>query len=153
MCSDSAGSSSLHSASLVQPARIRGSISSPDTSTVRSGPMQMCRPEKVYTDPTSPGARRQTRCRSELPRFSRACICIRMHSKYAHPGDGRLNQSRNCAVESTWSSYLPLGKTVISCRYSSSHGAGLGDVDEAVLDHRGLRVHTHDLIAGRLVSR
>src|SRR5215472_11378529 len=28
--------------------------------------------------------------------------------------DGRLNQSRNCAVESTWSSCLPLGKTVIS---------------------------------------
>jgi hypothetical protein len=29
---------------------------------------------------------------------------------------GILNQSRNWAVESTWSSYLPLGKTVISWR-------------------------------------
>src|SRR5215472_16786637 len=42
------------------------------------------------------------------------------------PGNGRLSQSRNCAVESTWSSYLPLGKTVISCRYPSSHGAAAG---------------------------
>jgi hypothetical protein len=28
---------------------------------------------------------------------------------------------------------------------------GLRDVDKAVLDHRGLRVQTHDLIGGRLV--
>src|ERR1700756_2254894 len=36
---------------------------------------------------------------------------------------GRLNQSRNWAVESTWSSCLPLAKTVISWRYSASQGA------------------------------
>ena len=29
---------------------------------------------------------------------------------------------------------------------------GLGNVDKAVLDHRGLRVQTHDLVAGRLVA-
>ena len=29
----------------------------------------------------------------------------------------------------------------------------LGDVDEAVLDQRGLRVQAHDLVAGRLVAR
>src|ERR1700724_1775102 len=39
------------------------------------------------------------------------------------PGNGFLNQSRNWAVESTWSSCLPLGKTVISWRYSASQGA------------------------------
>src|ERR1700731_460408 len=38
------------------------------------------------------------------------------------PGNGFLNQSRNWAVESTWSSCLPLGKTVISWRYSASQG-------------------------------
>src|SRR5438270_3653771 len=30
---------------------------------------------------------------------------------------------------------------------------GLGDVDEAVLDHRGLRVHAHRLVAGWLIAR
>src|SRR6266446_7914514 len=30
---------------------------------------------------------------------------------------------------------------------------GLGDVDKAVLDHRGLRVQAHDLVAGRLITR
>src|SRR5207237_3691339 len=35
-------------------------------------------------------------------------------------------QSRNCAVESTWSSCLPFGNTVISWRYSASHGAVSG---------------------------
>src|SRR6516164_7347591 len=39
------------------------------------------------------------------------------------PGNGFLNQSRNWAVESTWSSCLPLGKTVISWRYSASQDA------------------------------
>ena len=29
----------------------------------------------------------------------------------------------------------------------------LGDVDKAIIDHRGLRVQTHDLVAGRLVAR
>jgi hypothetical protein len=28
----------------------------------------------------------------------------------------------------------------------------LGDMDKAVLDHRGLRVHAHGLVAGRLVG-
>src|SRR5438270_8610900 len=31
-------------------------------------------------------------------------------------------------------------------------GSGLGDADKAVLDQRGLRVQTHDLIGGRLVA-
>src|ERR1700756_221344 len=57
-------------------------------------------------------------------------------------GDGRLNQARNCAVESTWSSCLPFGKTVTSWRYSAIHGAV--SVDEAVLDHRGLREFARD---------
>jgi hypothetical protein len=30
---------------------------------------------------------------------------------------------------------------------------GLGDVDKAVLDYRGLSVHAHGLVAGRLVAR
>jgi hypothetical protein len=31
-----------------------------------------------------------------------------------------------CAVESTWSSCLPFGNTVSSCRYSASHAASFG---------------------------
>ena len=54
----------VHSASFSQPARIRYSASSAVISTVRSGPMVSCRPEKVCTDPTSQGARRRTRKRS-----------------------------------------------------------------------------------------
>src|ERR1700746_2432223 len=38
----------------------------------------------------------------------------------------RLNQSSIWAVESTWSSCLPFGNTVSSCRYSASHAASLG---------------------------
>jgi hypothetical protein len=30
---------------------------------------------------------------------------------------------------------------------------GLGEVDKAVLDHRGLGVHAHRLVAGRLIAR
>jgi hypothetical protein len=30
---------------------------------------------------------------------------------------------------------------------------GLGDADKAVLDRRGLRVHAHGLVAGRLIAR
>jgi hypothetical protein len=37
-------------------------------------------------------------------------------------GIGVLNQSRNYAVESTWSSCLPFGKTLISWRNSASQG-------------------------------
>src|ERR1700680_4663436 len=65
---------------------------------------------------------------------------------------GRLNQSRNCAVESTWSSCLPLGKTVISWRYSASQGAASGMLDKAVLDDRGLGIQPHGLVGGRLVA-
>src|SRR5437868_2609158 len=32
-------------------------------------------------------------------------------------------------------------------------GCGLGNVDKAAVDHPGLRVQTHDLVAGRLVAR
>src|SRR6266852_3802563 len=83
-----------------------------------------------------------------------------------------LSQSRSWAVESTWSSYLPPGKTVSSCRYSARQSALLGQVDKAVLDHRGLGVHAlgeaklrltrqalplatpraHDLVGLRLVA-
>jgi hypothetical protein len=42
-----AASSALHSASLVQPARIRQLASSADISTMRSSPMVMRRPEKA----------------------------------------------------------------------------------------------------------
>src|SRR6266566_3284429 len=38
----------------------------------------------------------------------------------------RLSQSRSWAVESTWSSYLPPGKTVSSCRYSARQPASFG---------------------------
>jgi hypothetical protein len=53
-------SSQLHSASLVQPSRIRYLASSADISRVPSGPMLRCRPERVCADPMW-GARRRTR--------------------------------------------------------------------------------------------
>src|ERR1700730_4186624 len=37
-----------------------------------------------------------------------------------------LSQSSIWAVESTWSSYLPTGKTVSSCRYSARQPASRG---------------------------
>jgi len=56
-----AASSRLHhSASLVQPARIRYSESSADISTVPSGLTVRCRPEKVCTEAIPCGARRRT---------------------------------------------------------------------------------------------
>ena len=58
---DQAASSRVHSASLVQPARIRYWASSADISTVPSGLTLMCRPEKVCTDPIPQGACRRTR--------------------------------------------------------------------------------------------
>jgi hypothetical protein len=67
--------------------------------------------------------------------------------------EGRLNQSRNCAVESTWSSCLPLGNTVISWRYAGEPGGVLAYMNKAVVDHRGLRVQTHDLVNRRLIAR
>jgi hypothetical protein len=57
------------------------------------------------------------------PTLGRVAACTRIFPKW---GIGILNQSRNWAVESTWSSSLPLGKVVISCRYSASHGAVSG---------------------------
>ena len=49
---------------------------------------------------------------------------------YPHPVlrllSGALEQSSIWAVESTWSSCLPFGKTVNSCRYSASHAASFG---------------------------
>src|ERR1700730_8580241 len=83
-----------------------------------------------------------------------------------------LSQSSIWAGESTWSSYLPPGKTVSSCRYSARQPASLGQVDKAVLDHCGLGVHAlgeaklrltrqalplatpraHDLVGLRLVA-
>jgi transposase IS166 family protein len=53
-------SPALHSASLVQPAWIRQLASSADISTMRSSPMVMRRPEKVWTAPIPGGASRRT---------------------------------------------------------------------------------------------
>ena len=63
-----------------------------------------------------------------------------------------LSQSSIWAVESTWSSCLPFGKTVSSCEVVGAPRRLFGQVDEAVLDHCGLRVHAHDLVALRLVA-
>jgi hypothetical protein len=62
-----------------------------------------------------------------------------------------LNQSSICAVESTWSSCLPFGKAVSSCRYGRAKGLPW-EVDKAVLDDSGLHVHPHDLVRLRLVT-
>jgi hypothetical protein len=54
-----------------------------------------------------------------------ACLyCCHIQSCGSWPA--RLNQSSICAVESTWSSCLPFGKTVSSCRYSASYAASFG---------------------------
>jgi hypothetical protein len=66
---DQAASSRVHSASLVQPSRIRYWASSADISMVPSGLTLMCRPEKVCTDPIPEGACRRTRCRSGFSGF------------------------------------------------------------------------------------
>ena len=66
---DQAASSRVHSASLVQPARIRYWASSADISMVPSGLTLMCRPEKVCTDPIPEGACRRTRYRSGFSGF------------------------------------------------------------------------------------
>jgi hypothetical protein len=66
---DHAASSLVHSASLVQPARIRYWASSADISMVPSGLTLMCRPEKVCTDPRPEGACRRTRYRSGFSGF------------------------------------------------------------------------------------
>src|SRR6516162_9722468 len=57
------------------------------------------------------------------------------------PGKGFLNQSRNWAVESTWSSCLPLGKDGHLVEVFGEPGCILRDIDKPVFDHRGLRVH------------
>src|SRR6202035_3318566 len=62
-----------------------------------------------------------------------------------------LSQSSSWGVESTWSSCLPLGNTVSSCRYSGSQPAAWAG-EEAVLDHRRLGMHPHDLVGLRLVA-
>ena len=54
-----------------------------------------------------------------------ACLyCCHIQSCGSCPP--RLNQSSIWAVESTWSSSLPFGKTVSSCRYSASYAASFG---------------------------
>jgi hypothetical protein len=47
---------------------------------------------------------------------------------------------------------LALGNTVSSCRYSGEPRRFFGQIDKAVLDHRGLGVHAHDLVRLRLVA-
>jgi hypothetical protein len=65
------------------------------------------------------------------------------------PRPAALHQSNICAVASTWSSCLLLGKADSSARYGASHGARSGQVHEAVLDHCGLRVQSGERIRGR----
>src|SRR5437868_13107590 len=65
---------------------------------------------------------------------------------------GVLNQSKNCAVESAWSPCLPLREHRHLVKIFCEPGGGLGDMDKAVLDHCGLRVQTHGLVASRLVA-
>src|ERR1700739_4791679 len=67
------------------------------------------------------------------------------------PRPACLNQSSICAIESTWSSCLPFGKAVSSCRYGRAKGVPW-EVDKAVLDDSGLHVHPHDLVRLRLVT-
>ena len=64
-----AASSLVHSASLVQPSRIRYLASSADISMAPSGPTLMCRPENVCTEPIPQGGRRRTRYRSGFSGF------------------------------------------------------------------------------------
>src|SRR6202045_206653 len=62
-----------------------------------------------------------------------------------------LSQSSSWEVESTWSSCLPLGNTVLVQVFGKPTGL-LGRVKKAVLDHRGLGVHAHDLVRLRPVA-
>ena len=64
-----------------------------------------------------------------------------------------MNQSRNCAVESTWSSCLPPGEDRHLVQVRVEPRRRLGNMDKALLDQRGLRVHAHDLVACRLIAR
>ena len=84
------------------------------------------------------------------PRARARLYCCHIQSCGSRPDC--LNQSSICAVESTWSSCLPLGNTVSSCKYSASQPASLGQMDKAVFDHRGLRVHAHDFVGLRLIA-
>ena len=63
-----------------------------------------------------------------------------------------MNQSRNCAVEFDLVVVLALGEDGHLVQVFGEPGRRLGDVDKAVLDHRGLRVQAHDLVGGRLVA-
>ena len=75
-----------------------------------------------------------------------ACLyCCHIQSCGSWPA--RLNQSSIWAVESTWSSCLPLGNDRQLVQVCSEPRRPLGQLDKAVLDHRGLRVHAHDLVA------
>src|SRR5271166_3244077 len=56
------GASSLSSPSLVQPLVIRHAASAADSSTIPSGPIAMCRPDKVCNEPIPCGALRRTSC-------------------------------------------------------------------------------------------
>src|SRR5215472_14517925 len=76
--------------------------------------------------------------------------CIHIQSCGSWPA--RLNQSSIWAVESTWSSCLPFGNAVSSCRYSASHAASLGRCTKPFSIIAVLRVHAHDLVRLRLVA-
>ena len=67
-------------------------------------------------------------------------------------GIGLLNQSRNWAVEFDLIVVLALGEDRHLVEVFGEPGCGFGDMDKAVLDHRGLRMQPHDLVAFRLVA-
>ena len=78
----------------------------------------------AYARTNSAGTRHSTEPRAGMSGAGcglRACAAAwsassssRLNSMCRWNEDGTLNHSRNCAVESTWSSCLPLGNTIIS---------------------------------------
>ena len=79
----------------------------------------------------------------------RASLCC-CHIQSCGSCPPRSNQSSICAVESTWSSYLPFGK---GRQLAQVCGRRLfWQIDKPVLDHRSLGVHAHDFARLRLVA-
>jgi hypothetical protein len=63
-----------------------------------------------------------------------------------------LSQSSICAVESTWSSCIAVREHRQLVEVFGEPSRLLGQVGKAVLDHRRLRAHAHDLVRLRLVA-
>src|SRR6516165_7166554 len=80
-----------------------------------------------------------------------ACLyCCHIQSCGSWPP--RLNQSSSWAVASTWSSCLPFGNTVSSCRYSASQAASLGRWTKPLSIIAVCACNPHDLVGLRLVA-